>query len=155
MPSRLHSGVERHVPHLDGRVRSSPRQPAAAAPSLGGGQPEHGVDAPGYGILDRDVLYRLSNAPDVDVRVERARGAVLRVRGPAERVHPCAVEGPARGDQLALGHVVQDDLPARLWTGNKGKNNTSAQHAHVHALHKVKYKVNAGTKKRLKTIYII
>jgi hypothetical protein len=39
---------------------------------------------------------------------------MLRVRGPAERVHPCAVEGPAGGDRLALGHVVQDDLPARL-----------------------------------------
>jgi hypothetical protein len=47
---------------------------------------------------------------------------VLRVRGPAERVHPCAVEGPAGGDQLALGHVVQDDLPAGLETDE----NTSA-----------------------------
>ena len=125
MPSRLHSGVERHLPHLDGPVRSSPCQPAATtganstALGLGGGggglgQPEHGVDASRYGILDRDVLHRLPNAPDVDVRVERARGAMLRVRGPAERVYPRAMEGPAGRDRLALGHVVQDDLPARL-----------------------------------------
>lgn len=77
-------------------------------------QPEHGIDAPGYGILDGDVLHRLPDAPHVYMRIERTGGAVLRVRGPAERVDPCAVEGPAGGDHLALGHVVQDDLPAGL-----------------------------------------
>jgi hypothetical protein len=78
-------------------------------------QPEHGIDAPGDGILDGDVPYRLPDAPHVYVRIERTGGAVLRVCGPTERVDPCAVEGPAGGDHLALGHVVQDDLPARLF----------------------------------------
>ena len=113
--------MERHFPHLDGRICSSPRQPAAltAAAILrtrarARRQPEHGVDAPGYRILDGDVLHRLPDAPHVYVCIERTGRAVLRVRGPAERVDPCAVEGPAGGDRLALGHVVQDDLPAGL-----------------------------------------
>ncbi len=131
MLSRLHLRVERHIPHLDGRVRASPCQPSTAATvhlrarararASAGGQPEYGIDAPGYGILDHDVLQRLPDAPHVYVRVERAGGAVLRVRGPAQRVYACAVEGPARCDRLALRHVVQDDLPARLDRIGQGK----------------------------------
>ena len=103
--------MEFHLPHLDSCVRTSSRQ-LALRTSVG--HPEHGIDASRDSVLDRYVLHGLPDAPHIYVGVQRARGTVERVRGPAERVHACRVEGPTRGDQFALRHVVQDDFPTRL-----------------------------------------
>jgi hypothetical protein len=73
-------------PHT--RIRSGAHQPPLPA------RPEHGVDTSRPRVHDRDVLERPLDAPDVDVHVQRARGAVLRVGRPGEAVHPCAVGGP-------------------------------------------------------------
>jgi hypothetical protein len=49
------------------------------------------------------------------VRIERARGAVKRVRGPAQRVYARRMEGPTGGDRLALRNVVKDDFSTGLF----------------------------------------
>ena len=103
--------MEPNLPHLDGCIYASACQPAALLGLGAVGQPQHGVDAPRHRILDRYVLQGLLDAPDVYVRIERTRGAVSRVRGPAQRVYACGMEGPAGGDRLALRDVVKDDFP--------------------------------------------
>ena len=87
--------MERHAPHPNRPVRARARELAVL-------EPEHRVHPPRGGVLDGDVLHRLLDAPHVDVRVERARRAVLPVRRPRERVDPPGVEGPARGDRLRV-----------------------------------------------------
>ena len=67
--------VERHVPQPDAPVCACARE----LPVL---EPEYRIDTSGDSVLDRDVLHRFLNAPDIDVRIERARRAVSPVRGP-------------------------------------------------------------------------
>jgi hypothetical protein len=78
------------------------------------GHPEHGIDASRDSALDRYILHRLLDAPYIYMCVQRARSAVERVSGPAQRVHARRVERPTSGDQFALWHVVQDDFSTRL-----------------------------------------
>ena len=99
--------MERHLPLAHTSVRARTRELLVP-------QPEHSVHAARTGILDRDVLHGLGHAPHVDMRIERARRAVLPVRGPRERVDAPAVERPARRHRLALRGVVQHDLAGGL-----------------------------------------
>ena len=78
--------MERHLPQMDTPIRARARKTALAI------HPDDRIHASRARVLDRDVLQRLLHAPDVDVRVERARRAVLPVRGPRERVDPRGVE---------------------------------------------------------------
>ena len=68
--------MELDLPHLDPCVHAHPRQPATAAALVAGGQPKDGIDAASHRVLDRYVLDRLLDAPDVYVRIERAGRAV-------------------------------------------------------------------------------
>lgn len=61
-------------------------------------QPRDGMHAADDRMLGGNVLQRTRDAPDVDVAVERARGAVSRVGRPRQRVDFGGVEGPAAGD---------------------------------------------------------
>ena len=102
--------MERHLPHSDGRVRTSPRQPPL-------GDPEDAIDAARNSVHNRDFPRDFPDAPHVYVCIERPGSAVQRVRGPAECVDAGGVEGPAGGDHLALRHVVQYELAAGLIGG--------------------------------------
>lgn len=70
------SRVKLDLPYLDPCIHPRPRQPAAAALVAAAGQPEDGVDTPSDCVLDRYVLDRLLDAPDVYVRVERTAGTM-------------------------------------------------------------------------------
>lgn len=84
-----------NLPDLDRPLR--PRPNHLALPTLTIAQPKHSVDTATDRVFDRDVLYWLFDAPDVDVGVEGAGGAVEGIGSPCEGVNPCGVEGPAGG----------------------------------------------------------
>ena len=63
-------------------------------------EPKDRVDAIWCGVLDSNIADRLVYAPDVYVRIERTRRAVLAIGSPCEGVDACTMEGPTTSDDL-------------------------------------------------------
>lgn len=79
------SRMECNLPNPDTRICTSTSQlPRLLSTSTF--KPEYGVDPAHTSILDTDVPPDIFNAPDVDVGIERAGGAVPVVGGPGEGV---------------------------------------------------------------------
>lgn len=88
---------ECHLPQPDAPVRASAGQLPRLCTIL---KPQHSIGPTNLSIQDSNFLHWLRYTPDVDMRIERCRGAVYGVRCPGDAVDACGVACPAGGDRL-------------------------------------------------------